>query len=244
MAHRWHIQSGTGASEAAENRVTDGVGGGRIGGMRHWPLFGLRLSTPRLELRLPEPDELDALADLVAEGIHDPEYMPFARPWTDAAPAERARSTVQHNWKAWATWSPTDWRCNFAVFADGVVVGSQTLMGRDFAVVREVGTGSWVGLRHHGRGIGTEMRAAVLHLAFQGLGAHEAVSTAFDDNFASLGVSRKLGYRPDGIIRAQRRDTLATEQRLRLSRADWVSTDRPEVHISGLAPCRELFGIA
>jgi len=42
-------------------------------------------------------------------------------------------------------------------------------------------------------------RAAVLQLAFQGLGAQQAVSAAFEGNPASLRVSRKLGYRDDGI---------------------------------------------
>ena len=41
------------------------------------------------------------------------------------------------------------------------------------------------------------MRAAVLHLAFDGLGARRAVSDAFEDNPGWLGVSRKLGYRDD-----------------------------------------------
>ncbi len=60
-------------------------------------------------------------------------------------------------------------------------------------------TGSWLGRRYQGRGIGTQMRAAVLHLAFGGLGAQQAVSAAFEDNPASLRVSRKLGCRDDGI---------------------------------------------
>jgi hypothetical protein len=55
------------------------------------------------------------------------------------------------------------------VLSGGVVVGSQGIGGRDFAVLREVHTGSWLGLRYQGQGIGTQMRAAVLHLAFEGL---------------------------------------------------------------------------
>ncbi len=86
-----------------------------------------------------------------------------------------------------------------AVIRDGVVVGIQGIGGRDFAVLREVHTGSWLGRRYQRQGIGTQMRAAVLHLAFEGLGAKPAVSAAFEDNPASLGVSRKLGYRDDGI---------------------------------------------
>jgi hypothetical protein len=40
--------------------------------MTHWPLTGLRLRTPRLELRLPALADLDELAGLAAEGLHDP----------------------------------------------------------------------------------------------------------------------------------------------------------------------------
>jgi hypothetical protein len=52
----------------------------------------------------------------------------------------------------------------------------------DYPVLREVSIFSWVGVRHHGRGIGTEMRAAALHLAFACLSATDAVSGAFADN--------------------------------------------------------------
>jgi hypothetical protein len=50
---------------------------------RFWPLYGLRLTTPRLELRLPGLDLLDDLAAVAAEGVHDPAEMPFSLPWTD-----------------------------------------------------------------------------------------------------------------------------------------------------------------
>ena len=50
---------------------------------------------------------------------------------------------------------------------------SGDMSAHDYPVLREVSTFSWVGVRHHGRGIGTEMWAAALHLAFAGLGATE-----------------------------------------------------------------------
>ena len=43
------------------------------------------------------------------------------------------------------------------------------------------------------------MRIATLHLGFLGLDALEASTGAFEDNLASLGVTRKLGYEPNGI---------------------------------------------
>lgn len=212
--------------------------------MRHWPLFGLRLRTPRLELRIPRLDDLDALADVAAEGVHDPEEMPFAVPWTDAEPAERARGTVQHHWSTWASWTPDDWRCQLVAVRDDQVLGTQEISARDFAVVREVSTGSWLGRRFQGDGLGTEMRAAVLHLALAELGARAAVSGVFLDNPASLAVSRKLGYQPDGISRMSRRGAPVTEQRLRLTREDWERHRELPVTVEGLAPCLPLFGLA
>ncbi|RKS74330.1 RimJ/RimL family protein N-acetyltransferase [Actinomadura pelletieri DSM 43383] len=209
----------------------------------HFPLLGLRLSTPRVELRLPSPDELAALAELAAEGIHDPETMPFAVPWTDRPPADVARSVVQHHWLQLGTWEPRDWTLNLTVFHDGVPVGSQSLDARDLAITREVGTGSWLGRRHQGQGIGTEMRAAVLHLAFTGLGAEDATSAAFEENLASQAVSRKLGYRSDGLHRRVVRGGRVTDHRLRLSRADWERHRTTPVTVHGLAPCLPLLGV-
>jgi RimJ/RimL family protein N-acetyltransferase len=130
------------------------------------------------------------------------------------------------------------------VLADGEVVGTQDLGGNDFAVTREVNSGSWLGRKHHGRGIGTEMRAAVLHLGFAGLGAETALSGAHTDNAASLGVSRKLGYVPDGLGRQAVRGRLEVEQRLRLDRATWAAARTVPVTIEGLEPCRPLLGVA
>ncbi len=104
---------------------------------------------------------------------------------------------------------------------------------------REIDTGSWIGLRHQGRGIGTEMRAAVLQWAFDHLGATQARSAAFVDNVASLRVSEKLGYRPDGGVVQVRRGRRAEEVRLLVSpaafrRPGWTLT------VEGLAPCRAM----
>lgn len=210
----------------------------------HWPLLGLRLTTPRLELRLPGADELADLADLAAQGVHDPDRMPFIVPWTDLPPADRARSVVQHHWLRLGNWSPTDWALNLAVFEKGRVVGLQTVEARDFAVLRQVTTGSWLGARFQGRGIGTEMRAAVLHLAFAGLDAHEAASGAFEDNPASFAVSMRHGYEPDGIEPHAVRGRRVTMRRLRLTRSRWEQHRSVPVSVSGLSGCLPMFGTA
>jgi RimJ/RimL family protein N-acetyltransferase len=210
----------------------------------HFPLLGLRLRTPRLELRLPSPEELAALGELAAEGIHDPEVMPFLVPWTERPPAEVARSVIQHHWLQLGTWEPEKWSLQLAVFHAGAAVGLQEISARDLKITREVSTGSWLGRRHQGQGIGTEMRAAVLHLAFAGLDAEEATSAAFVDNPASHAVSRKLGYRPDGLERHVIRGAMAVDARLRLSRADWERHRTTPVTIEGLEPSLPMLGLS
>ncbi|MGP3953591.1 GNAT family N-acetyltransferase [Streptomyces sp. 7N604] len=210
---------------------------------RFWPVYGLRMTTPRLELRLPDTELLDELAAVAADGVHDPAEMPFLFPWSDAGPEGRGRATFQHVLGTIADWRPEKWTLSLAVLRDGKVVGRQDLFATDFAMTREAKTGSWLGIAHQGQGIGTEMRAAALHLAFEGLGARWVTSAAMTDNPRSLGVSRKLGYRPDGLSTASVRGELRTIQRLRLDRAEWESRRAVPVHVHGLEACGELFGV-
>ena len=43
-----------------------------------WPLFSLRITTPRLELRPVRDEDLPGVIDAALSGIHDPGVMPFA----------------------------------------------------------------------------------------------------------------------------------------------------------------------
>ncbi len=209
-----------------------------------WPLRHLVLRTPRLELRPDDDAGLLELVDVAYQGVHPPERMPFGQPWTDADPADLGRNSMQYFWSQRVALRPDAWGVHFLVRVDGRVIGTQTLTADDFAVTREVRTGSWLGRRHQGQGYGTEMRAAVLALAFDHLGADQARSGAFTDNPASLAVSRKLGYRPDGTRTIARRPgERATESRLLVRRADF-DAHRPNwtLQVEGLDACRSLLG--
>ncbi|MER6116272.1 GNAT family protein [Streptomyces sp. NPDC001743] len=209
---------------------------------RPWPLYGLRIRTPRLELRLPDLALLGELSAVAAGGVHAPDAMPFTVPWTDCPPGERGRAVFQHVLGTIAGWQESDWALSLAVLHEGRVVGRQDVTSKSFSVTREVSTGSWLGIAHQGRGIGTEMRAAALHLAFAGLGAGTAVSDAMTDNARSLGVSRRLGYLPDGLTVATLRGERVTLQRLRLERARWEEHRTVAVTTEGLDDCRAMFG--
>lgn len=210
---------------------------------RDWPLFGLRVATPRLTLTYPTDDDLDALNAVAGRGIHDPSVMPFLIPWTDDPPEIRPRNSLQYWWGLRARWQPTKWQLTMVVREGATVVGVQDLMATDFAVTRQVTTGSWLGQPYQGRGIGKEMRAAILHLAFAGLGAVRANSGAFEDNAASLAVSKALGYVENGDdIDAPRRQP-QRRIRLLLERDVWERTRRSDIQIHGLEPCRSMFGL-
>jgi RimJ/RimL family protein N-acetyltransferase len=208
----------------------------------YWPLFGLRLRTPDLELRpLTEADQAP-LADLLPADVElDPTATRF-----DTGDERISRGMVTHQayWRSYGTWRPTEWRLEFGVRAHGALIGTQTLEGTDFPTLRTVDTASWLTESARGRGLGRQMRAAVLALAFGPLQAEAAVTSAWHDNAASLGVSRALGYRDNGEsfhARGQRADVMV---HLRLLRADWIARGHgAAVEISGFEPCRPLFGL-
>jgi len=223
-----------------------------------WPVFGLRIRTPRIELRPVEGDLAFSLASLAGEGIHDPEVMPFFMPWTDVPAPELQRNAMRHYWESWAGFRIEQWSLPFAVLtheddtetdadADSArVVGTQSVHRVvDYPALRTFETGSWLGRAFQRQGIGKEARAAVLHFMFEGLGALEATTSAFTDNAASLAVTRSLGYIENGQRRIAPRGTPATELLFRLPRDEWQARRRDDITIEGLDDrCLAFFGLA
>ncbi len=209
----------------------------------HWPLFDLVIETPLVLLRVPNEAELTQLADVAAAGVHEPGQQPFLHPWTEGSGDDRARNVLQSHWRKLGRWTTDAWNLGLAVFVDGSPVGAVSLQADNFITVREVSTSSWLGLSHHGRGFGTHARAGLLNLAFEHLGAEAARTDVFQDNHASLGVSRKLGYEPDGISRDRRGNEVVVSSRLRLTAERWQAQPTRNITISGFDDCRTLFGL-
>ncbi|HLM17433.1 MAG TPA: GNAT family protein [Acidimicrobiia bacterium] len=205
-----------------------------------WPFAALRIRTPALELRYPDDDDLCALARLSAEGIHDPGSMPFLVPWTRVESPDLERNVLQWHWGRRSSLTRDDWSLPFVVCVDGEPVGVQDLFATHFAIRRTVETGSWLVQRAQGRGIGSEMRAAVLQFAFAALGAEEALSGSFVDNPTSAAVSRRNGYDPNGEEIVQREGEPARLQRWVLTRARWTPRRRDDITIAGLDACLRL----
>lgn len=199
---------------------------------RYWPLFDLRLASPDLALRPMAEDDLAAIADLLPDDV---EQDPAATTYPIGNDRiRRGMVSHQHYWKAYGTWRPAAWRLNFAVSAAGQIIGVQELEGNDFRTLRTVDTSSFLVPSARGRSYGKQMRAAVLALAFGPLHARAAITSAWHDNHASLGVSRALGYRPNGEslhARGERADVMV---HMRLQHADWLASGgASEIQISG-----------
>jgi RimJ/RimL family protein N-acetyltransferase len=209
-------------------------------------LYGLRLRTDRLELRWPTVDEIVELAHLAEGGVHDPAEMPFLVEWTDRIGTPGfIDEFVSYHLGLRERWRDDDWSLQLGVWAADELVGTQGIDGRGFGREQEhvVETGSWLAQRFHGQGYGTEMRAAVLELAFHGLGATVATSPVFETNVASRHVSEKLGYIEDGEAWPTVRGAPVHELIMKLTRDRWIDRERISVRISGLEACIPLFGL-
>jgi RimJ/RimL family protein N-acetyltransferase len=208
----------------------------------HYPPLGLRVTTPRLVLQMPTDEDLLTLLDVAERGIHDPADMPFLVPWTDTPSPQRERDSLSHWWGIRSQWSPGNWNWNGAVYLEGEPIGVQNLQAHHFAQRRQVSSGSWIGQEFQGRGIGREMRAAVLHLAFAGLGAILAHSGYLAGNAASRRVSEELGYVANGFSYETIRGELVRVESVVLERSAWEARRRDDITIEGLEPCLEMFG--
>jgi len=208
-----------------------------------FPVLALRVAAGDLELRGISDDDIVTLGALAVQGIHSPDRMPFAFPWTDVTPEELPLNFAQYHWRTRADFASSSWVLNLGVWSRGELVGVQGVTTSGFVVRRTGETGSWLGATHQGRGLGTMMRQVMCVLLFDHLGFTEVTSGAFVDNPASLAVSRKVGYRVNGTERHERRGELAEMTMLALSPDDLVRPD-VAVEVTGAERVRRLIGVS
>ncbi|MDX6263897.1 MAG: hypothetical protein QOH84_5585 [Kribbellaceae bacterium] len=207
--------------------------------MKNYPLLDVRISTPRLELRGATDELLDELAEVVRAGKTHAEPAPYDDPMSfyEPDPDLRVAKWLRAVWRRRGTVEPDAWRLSFVVMIDGRPVGEQSLSGVEFSTLGTVTSFSWLSIDERGHGYGREMRAAILHLAFDGLNAKEATSDAFVDNQPSNAISQALGYRPNGSEWATRQGEPALLNRWRLTRPDWQPHRRTDIKLHNLDAC-------
>lgn len=211
-----------------------------------YPLLDVRVSTPTLELRGAKDDLLDELAEVVRAGRTHADPAPYDDPMSfyEPDPDLRVAKWLRAIWRGRGKVEADAWRLYFVVVVDGQPVGMQDLIGVSFSTFGTVTSFSWLSADQRGRGLGHEMRAAILHLAFDGLGAKEAGSDAFVDNHGSNAISRDLGYEPNGSDWATRQGEPAPLNRWRLTRDTWELQRRDDIRLHNLDPCRALLPLS
>lgn len=203
-----------------------------------YPPLNVQVHTPRLSLLGATDELLEQLVPVVRTGVVTTPPWPFDDPmslYKDSP--DREWAWLRGIWAGRAKVNDSFWRLYFAVVVDGKPVGMQDLIGHNFTSFGTVGTFSWLSPETRGLGLGKEMRQAVLHLAFDGLGARQADSAAFVDNHASNRVSQAVGYLPNGTDWDTRRGDAAEINRWKLTREHWLKTRRDDIELVGVADC-------
>lgn len=207
-----------------------------------WPLDDLTLTGPQLVLRPVRETDMDPLVAAFPDDFDlDPSYPSLVGV---AGDLDRARRLQQSIWRHRGCWKIHEWALDFGVWRGGELIGIQPLEGSQFPTERTVDTASWIVKPFRGNGFGGQAREAVLAFAFEHLNAERAITSAVTTNQASLAVSRRLGYRDDGIRPHDTGDDVVDLQHLVMTRDDWAKHSRDAITVNGFDACRPFFGTA
>jgi len=209
----------------------------------HWPLFDLEIKTPRLALRYLDDELAAELVKVAAAGVHDPASTPFSVPWTDLPSPQLEQEAMRFYWRSRADTTAASWRLLCAVIFEDQVIGASDIFATDFFKLRQFATGSWLGQEFQGRGFGKEMRLASLMLGFDGLDAELAMTEAWHDNAASLGVTRSLGYTQTAKGRMLRRGEPDEQLFFTMDRAHWTTIRPDDMRLHGADRARDFLGL-
>ena len=126
-----------------------------------WPPYAVVITEHDLRLTV-VTDDIPDLVDIALGGIHDPDAMPFAMPWTLAEPSALPADMIRYFSAVRATFRPDKFDLLFAVRVAGTLVGIQALHTTNFAIVRTGETGrGWVGVtRAEASAPGCDVRCA------------------------------------------------------------------------------------
>lgn len=209
-----------------------------------YPPLNLKVITPKLELHGATDELLARLLPIVRDGVGAQQPYPFDDPMSlyEDNPV-RERKWLQSIWRGRGNVRPDSWRLYFVVMLGEQAVGMQDLIGVDFDTYQTVVSFSWLAPSARQQGLGREMRAAILHLAFDGFGAAEAASEAFFDNLPSNRVSESMAYQPNGSNWATRRGEPAVLNRWRLRREDWELSRRSDIELIGMNGVKDVLHI-
>ena len=153
---------------------------------------------PEVELRLPEPEDVDAFLELVVRNRdHFRPYEP-RRP-----PAYFTRAGQRDQIAAAQRQARLGERFEFGIWevASGELVGRISLGGISRGALQNAYLGYGVDRGHGGRGIATQAVTLAVGVAFDELGLHRVQAAVVPENEASARVLIKAGFREEGLAR-------------------------------------------
>lgn len=159
-----------------------------------------RLGTQEVQLKPLLPTTVDAYSLLLEDGEDFDWSLPTFYTAFQPLPRERRTADLQGDLlRKQKSWEEDQWTLPLGVYHEGELLGMQELSYRRFGHFKTIETGSYLASAARGKGLGKLMRLTVLSWAFNELGVHEAQSAIVVPNEASLGVSKALGYREEGV---------------------------------------------
>jgi RimJ/RimL family protein N-acetyltransferase len=158
-----------------------------------------RIVTPRTVVRCYNPADAEALHAAIAESL---DHLRAMLPWAHAEPqsldwridwlrSARAKFDRDEDY-GYGIFSPDESRILGAM-------GLHTRIGPDALEI-----GYWIHAREAGKGIATEVAAALTRVAFELCGVRWMRIRCDVDNLASAAVPRKLGYTHEATLRGRR----------------------------------------
>ncbi|MGL4832121.1 MAG: GNAT family N-acetyltransferase [Propionibacteriaceae bacterium] len=209
-----------------------------------FPPFGLSLRCGEVTLAGTTPDHVPDLITVAKDGVYDVDSglpMPFLFDWPSLP--DQDLNMWQHVWSTWGSFSKDKWSLKLSVMVDGRAIGCQDVVNKSgFLVSRSLETGSWLGLKYQGGGIGTRIRQMVAMLCFDQLGAEELTSGYIDGNVKSASVSRKVGYVDNGFRRLASDDSYRVERLVRLT-PDLLVRPAEPLEVQGVDEFRRFIGL-
>ena len=208
-------------------------------------LYQIIIKTPRLELRIPNEDEIVKLAELASGGVHKAGKEYYNADWLRVQFPNNKEILSLWIQKDLKNWDIDNWSFLFAAFYQKTPIGMQHIFSKNFVKTRTFGTGVWLGLEYQGQGFATEMGQVVLYLGFEIFGAKEAYAGVWKKNKASLQLLNKLGYIYNGRYIELLNDKPEVNIRMRLTRDVWKKKRLNNIIVEGInKEFLELFGLS
>ena len=153
---------------------------------------------PDVELRLPEPEDVDAFLELVVRNRdHFRPYEPRRPPTYFTRAGQRDQIAAAQRQARMGE------RFEFGIWENGssALVGRISLGGISRGALQNAYLGYGVDIEHGGRGIATKAVTLAVEVAFEDLGLHRVQAAVVPENTASARVLEKAGFREEGLAR-------------------------------------------